>query len=217
MTLPFPHEAQLLLTLFNDLGIFVFAISGASAGLRKQADLFGVAVLAIVAACCGGIIRDVLIGALPPENIMAWQPVAISLAAAAATVIFYPRLAERFNNPVQMFDAFGLGLFTVIGVEKALAFGIGPLWAVLLGMITAVGGGMMRDILLSHVPQVLRTEIYATASLAGGAIAVAGHIWPVLPTSYTMILGAAVCIALRCLSMKYKWKVPTPRVQRRLK
>lgn len=214
MGLDVSRNAEMLLTVFNYLGIFVFAISGAAAGLRKRADLFGIAVLAFAAACCGGILRDVLIGALPPENIRSWQPVAMSLAAAAVTVQFYPYLAERFNNPVLVFDAFGLGLFTVIGVEKALLFGIGPLWAVLLGMLTAIGGGIVRDILLAQVPQVLRTEIYATASIAGGSIAVAGHIWPVVPAHYTMLLGAAVCIILRCLAIRFHWKVPAPRVSR---
>lgn len=210
---PLDFDANLLLTVFNYVGIFVFAISGAAAGIRNRVDLFGVAVLAFAAACCGGILRDVLIGSLPPDNVQDWAPVAISLLAAGATILFYPCLAERFTNPVQVFDAFGLGLFTVIGTEKALSFGIGPVWAVLLGMITAVGGGMVRDILVAHVPHVLRTEIYATASLAGGAVVVAGHFWPLIPMSYTMILGAAVCITLRCLAMKYDWKAPVPRIR----
>ncbi len=206
---------EILLIVFNYLGLFVFAISGAAAGMRKQTDLFGIAVLAFAAACCGGILRDLLIGSLPPDNILSWQPVATTLVAALATVRFYPYLAERFNNPVQVFDAFGLGLFTVIGAEKAMAFGIGPLWSVLLGMITAIGGGMVRDILIARVPQVLRGEIYATASILGGAIAVAGHVWPIIPPQYSMVLGAAVCIILRCLTIKYHWEIPTPRIVRK--
>lgn len=116
---------------------------------------------------------------------------------------------------MQVFDAFGLGLFTVIGAEKAMAFGIGPLWSVLLGMITAIGGGMVRDILIARVPQVLLGEIYATASILGGAIAVAGHVWPIIPPQYSMVLGAAVCIILRCLTIKYHWEIPTPRIVRK--
>lgn len=208
-------HAETLLTIFNYLGLFVFAISGAAAGMRKRTDLFGIAVLAFAASCCGGIIRDVLIGSLPPDNILSWQPVATSLLAAAATVLFYSQLVERLNNPVQVFDAIGLGLFTVLGAEKALAFGIGPVWAVLLGMVTAIGGGVVRDILLANIPQVLRGEIYATASIAGGAIAVAGYIWPLVPVQYTMVLGAAVCIILRCLTIKYHWKIPVPRIVRK--
>ena len=202
------RNTDFLLAAFNYAGIFVFAISGAVAGIRRKADLFGIAVLAFAASCCGGILRDILIGSLPPENIRSWEPLAVSFAAAVATVIFHPLLAGKLNNPVQVFDAFGLGLFTVIGAEKALFFGIGPVWAMLLGMITGIGGGMVRDILLAHVPQVLRTEIYATASLAGAAIAVGGRIWPVIPIAWSMILGAAVCITLRCLALRYKWQVP---------
>lgn len=207
-------SSETILTAFNLFGVFAFAISGAAAGMRKRADLFGIAVLAFAASCCGGILRDLLIGALPPENILSIQPIITSLVAAAVTVLFYPRLAVRFTNPVLVFDAFGLGVFTVAGAEKALLYGIGPLWAVLLGMLTAIGGGVVRDILLSQVPQVLRTELYATASIAGGAIAVAGQIWPIIPTSYTMTLGAVVCILLRWLAIKYSWKVPVLRVVR---
>ena len=209
------HSADILLTVFNYLGLFVFAISGAAAGMRKRADLFGIAVLAFAASCCGGILRDILIGSIPPDNVLAWQPLATSLVAAVATILFYPQLVERFSNPVLIFDAFGLGLFTVLGAEKALAMGIGPVWAVLLGMITGIGGGMVRDILVADIPQVLHGEIYATTSIAGGAIAVAGQIWPIVPVQYTMVLGAAVCIVLRCLTIKYGWEVPSPRIRGR--
>ena len=137
------------------------------------------------------------------------------MAAAAATILFYPQLVERFNNPVLVFDAFGLGLFSVLGAEKALSMGIGPVWAVLLGMITAIGGGVVRDVLVANIPQVLRGEIYATASIAGASIAVVGQIWPIVPVQYTMALGAAVCIILRCFTIKYGWKVPSPRIRRK--
>ena len=207
--------AMLLLDIFNYLGLFAFAISGAAAGMRKQADLFGIALLAFSAACVGGIIRDVLIGALPPANIMSWEPLATSLLATGVTVFFYSYLTGKMNNPVQVFDAIGLGLFTVVGAEKAIAYGVGPVWAVLLGMITAVGGGIVRDILLAEVPQVLGGEIYATAAIAGGSIAVMGYVWPVLPPQYTMLLGAAVCIILRCLTIKYHWSIPVPHIKRR--
>ena len=214
MRFNFMQSAEVILAAFNIMGVFVFAISGAAAGMRKHADLFGIGVLAFASSCCGGILRDLLIGALPPENILSLQPIITSLAAAAITVFFYPRLVVRFSNPVLVFDAFGLGLFTVTGAEKALLYGIGPLWAVLLGMLTAIGGGVVRDILLSRVPQVLRTELYATAAIIGGSIAVAGHLWPVIPTSYTMAFGAVVCVVLRCLAIKYNWKIPVPRISR---
>ena len=155
--------------------------------------------------------RDLLIGAVPPENITSWEPLAVSLAATIVTVLFFRQITERLSNPVQLFDAFGLGLFTVLGADKALAFGIGPVWSVLLGVITGVGGGMVRDILLARVPNVLRTEIYATASLAGGAIVVGAHVWKLLPPSYAMIAGASFCIVLRCLALRYRWQIPVIR------
>lgn len=198
----------LLLDIFNYIGIFVFAISGAVAGIKKRADLFGVTVLAFAASCCGGILRDLLIGAVPPENIRSWEPLAVSFAAGVFTFFFFPLLVKRLNNPVQVFDAFGLGLFTVLGADKALLYGITPVWAMLLGVITGVGGGMLRDMLLARVPTVLRTEIYATASMAGAAIMVGGRLWPVVAPEYSMILGAVVCITLRCLALRYKWQIP---------
>lgn len=204
-------DYDLLLTVFNFIGIFAFAISGAVAGVKRRADLFGVAVLAFAASCCGGIMRDLLIGAVPPDNIQSWEPLAVSLAATMVTVLFFRQITERLNNPVQLFDAFGLGLFTVLGADKALVFGIGPVWAVLLGVITGVGGGMVRDILLARVPNVLRTEIYATASLAGGAIVVGARVWNLLPPSYAMIAGASFCIILRCLALHYRWQIPVIR------
>jgi len=197
-----------LLNLFNYIGIFVFSISGALAGVKCRADFFGIAVLSFAASCCGGILRDVLIGSLPPENICSWKPLAISLAAAVLTFFFFPLLVKRLNNPVQIFDAFGLGLFTVLGADKAITCGIIPVWAVMLGMITGVGGGVVRDMLLAQVPVILQRDIYATASLAGAAIVVAGRLWPVAPPEYSMILGALVCIGLRCLSMRYRWQIP---------
>ena len=207
------QTADAFLVALNYIGIFVFAISGAVAAMHKRADLFGVVVLAIVASSCGGILRDVLIGSLPPDNIRAWQPVAIAIFASFVTIIFYPYVVKQFNNPVLVFDAFGLGLFTVLGVDKALAFGIGPLWAVLLGMITAVGGGMLRDMLLAQAPQILHKEIYATASVLGGIIVVLGYTWPIIWTSYTMVLGAVACTSLRLLALKYKWQAPVPGVR----
>lgn len=202
------HYYEYFLTIFNYLGTFVFAISGAAAGLHRHTDIFGTAVLAVVAACFGGIMRDVLIGALPPDNIQAWQPLAISLVATVATLRLFPLLAEKLNHPVQFFDAIGLGLFTVLGADKALTYGITAPWAVLLGVITGVGGGIVRDILLARVPLVLRKEIYATAALAGATILVAAKKLELIPDTYALIAGAMVCITLRLLALFFNWQVP---------
>lgn len=213
MTPDIQQSTEILLTAFNYIGLFVFAISGAVAGMRKHVDIFGLVVLAFAAACCGGILRDVLMGDLPPENITAWEPLATCLLAVVATMYFFSHVEGWLKNPVQVFDAIGLGLFTIIGVEKAFLFGIGPLGAIILGMLTALGGGVVRDILLARLPSVLRGEIYAIAAFIGASIAVAGHIWPVLPNHYTLILGATVCIVLRCLTIKYHWEVFAPKIK----
>ena len=207
--------SELFLEIYNGGAIFVAAISGAVAAIRQRADPFGVLVLSFTAACSGGILRDLLIGSVPPDNILSWHPLAISSAAAAVTICSYRLLDKKLDNPVQVFDACGLGLFTVLGAKKALLYGIDPLWSVLLGMITGIGGGIVRDMLLARMPNVLRREIYATASLAGGIIVVAGHIWPIMPLEYTMALGAVMCITLRLLALKFKWAVPVlPRLPR---
>ena len=121
------------------VGTFAFAISGATAGVRKQLDLFGVLVLAFAAATAGGIARDALIGATPPAALVDWRYLAVSMLAGLATFYGYERV-EQLRNPVQLFDAIGLGLFAVTGASKALAFGLGPSGAVLLGAACVVGG-----------------------------------------------------------------------------
>ena len=193
--------------VLNYCAMFVAAISGAAAGIKARVDIFGVAVIAFVTACSGGILRDLLLGDLPPENIRSVWPLAMALTGGAVTAIFFRYLQWFLNNPVQVFDAFGLGLFTVIGSVKALAMSITPVWAVLLGVVTGIGGGMVRDILLGRAPNVLHREIYATASIAGGVIVVGGHHLQWLSLDWLMLLGAGACITLRCLSLRYNWHI----------
>ncbi|MFS2020042.1 trimeric intracellular cation channel family protein, partial [Massilia sp. CT11-108] len=146
----------LVLTL-DLLGTFVFALSGAVAGVRRRLDLFGVLVLSFVAANSGGIVRDVLIGATPPSAIRDWRYLAVSLLAGVLIFFWYPRI-KRLQSPVLIFDAAGLALFCVAGAQKALVFGLDPVMAALLGMLTGVGGGVARDVLLSEIPAVLRSD-----------------------------------------------------------
>src|SRR5574338_1102534 len=165
--------ASLLLTL--DLaGTAVFAISGAAVGVRHRLDVFGVCVLSFVAGNAGGMLRDVLIGAVPPVALRGWLYVAVSLLAGVITFVWRPRL-ERLHTPILIFDAAGLGLFSVSGTQKALAFGLNPLIAALLGMLTGIGGGMLRDVLVRQIPTVLRAELYAVAALAGASVVVIGE------------------------------------------
>jgi len=200
-----PSTNTLLLTA-DLIGTFVFALSGATAAMRRQLDLFGVLVLSFAAANSGGIIRDVLIGAVPPAAIRDWRYLAASLCAGVIVFRSAP-LIERLRTPVRMFDAAGLALFAVSGAQKALAFGLNPVMAALLGMLTGIGGGMARDLLLAQVPMVLRTQVYAVAALAGAGIVVIGAALG-LPSAATMIAGAVTCFVLRMLAVRRGWQLP---------
>lgn len=195
----------MFLTLFDFAGTFVFALSGATAGVRRRLDLFGVLVLSFAAAAAGGILRDVLIGALPPVAIRDWAYPAVA-SAAALIVFFRYSLIERLKHPVQLFDAAGLALFAVLGAQKALMFDMNPLAAVMLGVLSGIGGGMVRDIMLTEIPIVLRAEVYAVAALAGAAVVVAGDLLG-LPQQWGMIAGGLLCFVLRVLAIRHNWQI----------
>lgn len=197
------------LVVFDLGGTFVFALSGAVAGVKHRLDLFGVLVLAFAAGNSGGIARDVMIGAVPPAAISDWRYIAVSMLAGLITFYWY-RTINRLSSPVLAFDAAGLALFAVSGAGKALAFHSGPVAATLLGMLTGVGGGMVRDVLVSEIPTVLRTELYAVAALIGSAVVVLGRMLNV-PSSAAAVAGAALCFGLRFIAMRRRWQLPTAR------
>src|SRR5690349_19783209 len=176
-----------LLVVFDLAGTFVFALSGATMGVKHRLDLFGVLVLSYAAGNAGGITRDVLIGAVPPAAVRDWRYVAVSILAGLLTFYWY-RIINLLRSPVLVFDAAGLALFAVSGAGKALVFGAGPVAATLLGMLTGIGGGMLRDILVREIPTVLRTELYAVAALVGAAMVVLGRSLH-LPTAGAAIAG----------------------------
>jgi uncharacterized membrane protein YeiH len=185
---------------------FVFAISGATRGVRRRLDLFGVLVVAWVAAVAGGIARDLLIGAVPPAAIANWRYLAVTVAAGLLG-FFASGLIGRLRTPVLLFDAAGLCLFAVTGTEKALAYGLNPLMAAMLGMVTCIGGGVARDLLTLQVPTVLRSELYAVAALAGAGTIALGH-WLGLPAAPTALVGAGLCLFLRLMSIYRGWRLP---------
>lgn len=187
------------------VGTFAFAISGATLGVRKQLDLFGVLVISFAAATAGGAARDALIGATPAA-LADWRYLAVSILAGLATFYGYGRV-ERLQHPVQLFDAVGLGLFAVTGAAKALAFGLGATGAVLLGMLSGIGGGIARDLLVAEIPNVLRREFYAVAALLGATCVVAGDAWG-LPATPTAVFGAVTCFVLRFLAIRRNWQLP---------
>jgi uncharacterized membrane protein YeiH len=195
-----------LLLVLDLVGTFVFAISGATAGVTRRLDLFGTLVLSFVAGNFGGITRDVLIGSVPPAAISDWRYLAVSLLAGVIT-FYWSSAVDKLNSPVLIFDAAGLALFAVSGAQKALAFGLEPVMAALLGMLTGVGGGMVRDILVAEIPIVLRADIYAVAALAGAAVVVIGHVLRIPPTA-TTIAGALVCFGLRLIAIHRGWHLP---------
>jgi uncharacterized membrane protein YeiH len=198
-----------LLVAFDLGGTFVFALSGATTAVKHRLDLFGVLVLSFAAGNSGGIARDVMIGAVPPAAISDWRYVAVSILAGLITFYWY-RIINRLSSPVLVFDAAGLALFAVSGAGKALAFHAGPVAATLLGMLTGIGGGMVRDVLVREIPTVLRTELYAVAALIGAAVVVIGRMLDV-PSAAASTAGAVLCFGLRFMAMRRGWQLPIAR------
>lgn len=195
------------LVLWLDLaGTFVFALSGAMAAVRHRLDLFGVLVLAVAAGSAGGIARDVLLGAVPPAAIADWRYIAVSLSAGLVTFWAHGTVA-RVREAVLVLDAGGLALFAVSGALKALAFGVNPLGAALLGTVSGIGGGIVRDLLVAEVPIVLRAELYAVAGLAGASVVVIGQELA-LSAEAVAIAGALLCFALRVMALRRNWQLP---------
>jgi len=195
-----------LLLVLDLLGTFVFALSGATAGVRRRLDIFGVLVLSFVAGNFGGVTRDLMIGAVPPAALADWRYLAVSLLAGGITFYWFTTI-DKLRSSVLVFDGAGLALFAVSGTQKALGFGLNPVMAALLGMLTGIGGGMVRDVLIAEIPTVLRADLYAIAALAGAAVVVAGDLLH-LPPAATMIAGAVLCFGLRLVAIRRGWRLP---------
>ena len=191
-------------------GTFVFAISGALAAVNRRLDIFGILVLSFVAGNFGGITRDVLIGAVPPAALTDGRYLLVSVLAGLVTFFLYAGV-NRLHMPVLLFDAVGLAFFAVAGAQKAIGFGLNPVMSALLGMLTGIGGGMTRDVLLMEIPQVLRSDLYAVAALAAASIVVIGH---VLGVSYgiSALAGGALCFGFRFGAIRYGWRLPVARL-----
>jgi uncharacterized membrane protein YeiH len=189
-------------------GTFVFAIEGAMAAVQARLDLLGVMVLAFATALGGGVIRDVLIGAAPPSALRDWRYPSLAFAGAALTFLFYRHILAIPAASLVALDAAGLSLFAVAGTEKALDYKIPPLNAALMGTITAVGGGTVRDVLLTHIPAVLRVDIYATAALFGSIVLILLRKlgFSSKPAAFCGFLG---CFLLRIVSVRLHWHLPT--------
>ena len=195
------------LVLALDLaGTFVFALSGAMTAVKHRLDLFGILVLSLVAATLGGVGRDVLIGSVPPAAFADWRYLAVPLVAGAI-VFFSYSATERFQTPVLILDGAGLAFFAVSGALKALAFGLTPIAAIVLGVLTGIGGGIARDVLVAEIPIVLRAELYAVGAVAGASVVVIGH-WLHLPSLPVALVGAGLCFGLRFMAILRGWHLP---------
>ena len=201
------HNADTLLFAVDLAGTFVFAVEGATAAIEGNLDFLGLMVLAFATALGGGIVRDLLIGAVPPNSIRDWRYAVVAFTAAAC-VFFLHHFVSQIPSPVIVgLDAAGLALFAVAGAGKALAYDIHPFIAILMGTITGVGGGTIRDILLARIPAVLRVDIYATAAFAGAAVMIIG-LKLGKPRALMAALGAVVCFLLRVVSVWQHWQLP---------
>jgi uncharacterized membrane protein YeiH len=193
--------------LIADLvGVAVFAASGASAGVAKRLDLFGVIFVGFVAALGGGIIRDLVIDVMPPLAFEDWRYPAVAAAVATATFWLHPQLA-RLRRTVLVLDAAGLGLFTVTGTLKALEAGVPAVGACLIGLLVGIGGGLGRDLLTGEIPVVLRREIYAVAAL-GGAVVVVALERAETHHNVVLLVPAALIFGVRLVALLRKWSAP---------
>lgn len=195
-----------LFTFLDLAGTFAFALSGAAAARERGLDWFGIMVIAFTVACGGGVFRDLCIGAIPPAGLSDWRYL-LTACVAAALVTASKSLVERLAHPVVLFDTLGLGLFAVTGAQKALLAGSNAEVAVLMGMVTAVGGGVARDVLLNRVPVILQREIYASAALVGAAVVTFGEGLG-LDSPVLTWCAVATCFALRMLSLRFSWHLP---------
>ena len=200
--------ADLLLVL-DLVGVFAFALNGALTAVRlARLDVVGVVALGMTTALGGGIIRDIILGDLPPATFSDWRYLAV--AAAGGLVVFaFSRYLQRLLLPITVLDAAGLSLFAVTGASKAIEAGLGPLQAVLLGTLTGVGGGTLRDVLIRRVPTVLSSDLYAIpASIAATVTVIAiltGHYGAPLAVG-----AAALCFVIRLIGVRYKLNAPAP-------
>ncbi len=197
---------EFLFSILDLLGTFVFALSGAEAAKERELDLFGIIIIALITACGGGIIRDICLGISPPVGISYWPYLALTLLATL-TIAGFHRYITNLKYPVLLFDALGLSMFAVAGTQKSLFHGQNYEVAILLGVLSAIGGGIIRDTLLGSVPVVLRKEVYGSAALIGSIIVVLFHYFH-LDSTIGAWLGITICFFVRYFSIKKKWNLP---------
>jgi uncharacterized membrane protein YeiH len=196
-----------MLTIFDLIGTFVFASSGALVARKVRLDLFGAFALSLAAGTAGGIMRDVLVGFTPPVALTEWR---YPLAAAAATAVVAVKgefLETRLKRPITMLDAFGLGLFATTGTWRALDGSLPVVTALFVGVITAVGGGVLRDVLVARVPVVLHREIYAVAAAIGSGLVIVADAMEI-DRAVAGTVGVVITAGVRLVAAYKRWNVP---------
>ncbi|MEU4214376.1 TRIC cation channel family protein [Actinoplanes sp. NPDC026623] len=188
------------------IGVAAFAASGASAAVAKRLDLFGVGFVGFVAALGGGILRDLVIGSVPPLAFSDWRYAVTTVFVSVAVFYLHPQF-NRLRRMVLLLDAAGLGLFTVTGTLKALGAGVPPVGSCLVGMLTAIGGGLARDLLTGEIPVVLQRDIYAVVAL-GGAAVVTALTWLHMAGKVPLAVAVLVMTGVRLLALYRRWSAP---------
>ena len=204
---------ETLTFVFELIGTVAFAISGAITGLKKKMDIFGVVILAVVTAVGGGAIRDIVLGNTPPMTFR--NPVYALVAVATGILTFIPVVRKLAGKTPKAFDIFllvtdsvGLGIFTVMGIRTAINLNHGEnmFLLVFVGVVTGVGGGLLRDMMAGNTPYIFVKHIYASASLAGAVLCVL--LWKPLGSTAAMSVSAVVIIIIRFLAARFKWSLP---------
>ena len=202
-------QTSTLLLVLDIVGIAVFASSGALVGVEKKLDLFGVVFLAVGTGLGGGFMRDALLGATPAAALTDWRYITTPLVVGLLVFFVHPAVA-KFARVLLLVDAAGLGLFAVAGARKAIDFGVGPVGACGVGMLTAIGGGIIRDVLVREIPTVLHREIYATAALAATLLVVIGDRLK-FDDVMVSVLAVLVAFGVRVVSRWRQWSAPVPK------
>jgi len=201
------YESDKLL-LFTDLaGTLLFGMEGATVAISGNLDFFGVMVLAFATALAGGIIRDLLIGAVPPDSLRHWRYAALAFAGGGSVFFMHHFVQEIPAKIIMLLDAAALAFLAVAGTQKALDYKMPPLIAALLGTVTAVGGGALGQMMLARIPEVLRADIYATAALTGSIVMMVSRKFKLHP-AWAAVLGGIVCFLLRAVSVWQHWNLP---------
>ena len=203
----------ILILILELIGSVAFSVSGAMTGIKKNMDIFGVMILGLVTAVGGGVIRDLVLGITPPATFQ--NPIYATTALITAIIVFLPfiqKLLHRYHKAYDLLlfamDTLGLGVFTVIGVRAAfnLSGDYGLFLMTFVGVITGVGGGVIRDVLAGNTPYIFVKHIYACASLAGALVTTL--LWRVLPSLWAMALGLVLIVVIRILSAHFRWSLP---------